>query len=775
MIIKKWIQTWLQYATIKRSGYFDSFYYLAAYPDVRRSDVEPLLHFIQYGWREKRNPSVRFETAFYLRMNPDVEQAGINPLIHYIQHGVREGRAALPGQSSLETQNRQSDKALSRFSGFIYQSGKKIYWWVSPRYRRKLVYWSYRHIGFLFSGLPDYEGWRNNLAQERAGMILQQNLLDIDQLPPAEHAGGSIAIHIHLFYRDLIKEFVKYLRNMPFTYDLYISIPENELIDLYETSFDNLPYCNSVKISPVVNRGRDLAPMFCTFGDEIVKHDFVAHLHSKKSIYNKGATEGWREYLCNSLLGSEGRIRRIFGLMQGKKPCGIVYPQNYVFLPYWANTWLANKGLGQIWCTRLGIKDVPQGYFDYPTSSMFWARKDALVPLFQAGIKLVDFPEETGQTDGTLAHCLERLLVLCVQKQNMIPGIIKDQAHPSWSAWRIDQYINRPAEELTQILASGNIKLIAFDIFDSLFCRPLLNPETIKSILSRRIRGKEGRLYLEYRAIAEQQACEAKGLDVGLDQIYDHLGRLSGLSEKSIQKIKQLEIDIEEASLEPRKQALDLYRRALSTGKPVVFISDMFLPRPQIEKWLGRNGFQNWDGIFLSNDIGIRKDSGDLYKHVLAKYAIEPAGLLMIGDNERSDIQIPCDMGAAFIHLFKPVELARGIPRFSNLISSHEHNGNTDAEVTLGMVVRKNFSIIHYPEFDPASLITTEPFNWGYSLVGPLLLSFVQWLYKNAQDDGVARLYFLSREGKSSSKSLIVGAREKTRRQGLSILWFREG
>ncbi len=304
-MVKAWIQNWIQYIIIKQSGYFDLFYYLVTYPECRRSDVDPLLHFIQFGWRERRNPSAKFDTEFYLRMNPDVAQAGINPLLHYLQHGLLEGRAPLPDYTRLEAQERQKAKPLGRASNFIYKTGRKIYWWLPPKYRRKLVHWSYGHVGFLFTGLPDYRNWRNSRTNVQADILSLQNLININLVQPAQYAGGSIAIHIHIFYRDLVGEFVKYLKNMPFPYDLYVSIPDNEDLDTYQIAFNGLALCGTVKIRTVVNRGRDLAPMFCTFGEELSVYDYVAHLHSKKSIYNKGATEGWREYLCNNLLGSE--------------------------------------------------------------------------------------------------------------------------------------------------------------------------------------------------------------------------------------------------------------------------------------------------------------------------------------------------------------------------------------------------------------------------------------------------------------------------------------
>ncbi|MHA1279824.1 MAG: glycosyltransferase [Candidatus Helarchaeota archaeon] len=85
------------YFLIARSGNFDSLYYLENYPDVRKSDTDPLMHFIKYGWMEGRNPSLEFNTKIYLRKNEDVSRSRINPLIHYIKHGSKEGRITYPG------------------------------------------------------------------------------------------------------------------------------------------------------------------------------------------------------------------------------------------------------------------------------------------------------------------------------------------------------------------------------------------------------------------------------------------------------------------------------------------------------------------------------------------------------------------------------------------------------------------------------------------------------------------------------------------------------
>ncbi len=69
---------------------FDINYYLANYPDVRESALDPAAHFMSYGWREGRRPNPYFDCAWYATtyLAPDRPE---NPLLHYIVSGERAG------------------------------------------------------------------------------------------------------------------------------------------------------------------------------------------------------------------------------------------------------------------------------------------------------------------------------------------------------------------------------------------------------------------------------------------------------------------------------------------------------------------------------------------------------------------------------------------------------------------------------------------------------------------------------------------------------------
>lgn len=92
-------------------SFFDTDFYLKKYPDLRHATkIDPLTHFMVFGWRELRDPSPNFSTSFYLATNPDVRDAGINPFLHFVAHGRAERRDPVP---YFETRVRQFKPLVS--------------------------------------------------------------------------------------------------------------------------------------------------------------------------------------------------------------------------------------------------------------------------------------------------------------------------------------------------------------------------------------------------------------------------------------------------------------------------------------------------------------------------------------------------------------------------------------------------------------------------------------------------------------------------------------
>ena len=75
-----------QIELIKTSPLFNQKWYLSQNPDVKAKKIGAAKHYVKYGWKEGRNPSLEFNTIEYIKKYPEILQSKLNPIIHYIQN-----------------------------------------------------------------------------------------------------------------------------------------------------------------------------------------------------------------------------------------------------------------------------------------------------------------------------------------------------------------------------------------------------------------------------------------------------------------------------------------------------------------------------------------------------------------------------------------------------------------------------------------------------------------------------------------------------------------
>ncbi len=80
-----------QIKLLANSQLFDKQWYLAQYPDVAASGVDPLTHYLLSGALEGRDPHPLFNTAWYIEQCPKGSVSGMNPLVHFITSGSAKG------------------------------------------------------------------------------------------------------------------------------------------------------------------------------------------------------------------------------------------------------------------------------------------------------------------------------------------------------------------------------------------------------------------------------------------------------------------------------------------------------------------------------------------------------------------------------------------------------------------------------------------------------------------------------------------------------------
>jgi hypothetical protein len=64
-----------EYDVLANSNLFDSDFYLKSNPDIAKLNVDPLLHYIERGCRERRDPSAHFDTSHYLKQCKEIGAA----------------------------------------------------------------------------------------------------------------------------------------------------------------------------------------------------------------------------------------------------------------------------------------------------------------------------------------------------------------------------------------------------------------------------------------------------------------------------------------------------------------------------------------------------------------------------------------------------------------------------------------------------------------------------------------------------------------------------
>jgi GT2 family glycosyltransferase/ubiquinone/menaquinone biosynthesis C-methylase UbiE len=77
---------------IRNSNLFDVDYYLNNNQDVKKEEIDPVIHYLIYGGKEGRKASINFDSKFYLDKYTDVKKSNINPLLHYLKFGFKEDR-----------------------------------------------------------------------------------------------------------------------------------------------------------------------------------------------------------------------------------------------------------------------------------------------------------------------------------------------------------------------------------------------------------------------------------------------------------------------------------------------------------------------------------------------------------------------------------------------------------------------------------------------------------------------------------------------------------
>jgi HAD superfamily hydrolase (TIGR01549 family) len=758
------------YRLLAASDLFDANWYAATYPDVAKAGVNPIHHYLRRGWIEGRTPSPRFDPNHYLKNNPDVARAGVNPLVHYLRCGIREDRSIwglerryrdmmLISESGLfdekwyrTTYPDVGESGMDPLEHYVAHGAKAG---RAPGPLFDTADYLKRHMDVAGSGenplrlFLEFGGQEQRYAQSVYNEPLEDRWGPSSPIPllHAPRVRPTIAVVVHAYYIDVFEEICGYLKNIPYHFNLLITTPVEANVQEAKDIVQRIGLDATVFVKLSVNRGRNFAPFLVEYPELIQQHDLMLHLHTKKSLHNGPGAIAWRADLYKSLVGSKHLVTSIVDSFADPK-LGVLYPSTYPWIPYWAHHWLSNSHLINPFYNRISVPySRPLGYIDFPVGSMFWARTRALSPLLAAQWSYDDFPPESGQNDGTIAHVIERSIVTVAKSEGFGFIELDYQAgcfRHNWSRKLLHQYTKLTKDDLYSAIRAA--RLVSFDIFDTLITRRILTPDALQQytgwLLARRVPGVDD--FFAVRKESEELARRRKDYkgDVSLDEIYEAFTVTARWTPETIALAKRLELDCEKRSFVPRQDIVDALKYARTLDKRIVAVSDTYFSRDFVERILSKFGLlEYFDDIYVSSERGARKDRGDMWELLCSSEGLSPKQVLHIGDNEHSDLQMPGDRTFEKFHVMSPATLMvhSGLPIPANR--------SWVADIVLGPVAARHFNSPFLPgqRFRPLYLSTAKDF--GYFVFGPILFGFFSWLFAHPALESLDRLYFLSREG----------------------------
>ena len=269
---------------------------------------------------------------------------------------------------------------------------------------------------FLRKGEPDGP-WRREIIRPGIGIV-----------GPASREPQRVLVHGHFHYPELVDDVLSRISLNSQPVDVLLTTTSDDSARHLTRSLEESGL-TGWRVEVVPNHGRNLAPLFTGLGLEVVEeYDLILHLHGKKSPHvDAPFADRWREFLWENLIGGRARMLDDICDAFARDPAlGLVSPED----PH-LNDWDLNRDVGEKLAHRLGIMSPLSNHFDFPLGAMFWARTDAIRPLFEARLGWEEYPAEPLPIDGTMLHALERLIPFAVSERGytyaktVVPGVTR--------------------------------------------------------------------------------------------------------------------------------------------------------------------------------------------------------------------------------------------------------------------------------------------------------------------------------------------------------------
>ena len=288
-------------------------------------------------------------------------------------------------------------------------------------------------------------------------------------------------------------------------------------------------------------------------------------------------------------------------------------------------------------------------------------------------------------------------------------------------------------------------KVISFDVFDTCLFRVVdnyIDSRKIKSLEYGRIFNKKNKFYRKNWKTAYQNTL--KNLDEDKEEatifeIYNEFIKITGERNVVAEDLVEMEKNIELQLSYRNPMIFEVYKKAKESGKKILFISDMYLPKEVIREMLEKNGYKP-ENLYVGSEFRKTKAKGTMYDFILKNEGLNPSEIMHIGDNINSDVKKAREKGISAFHFREKslnvslFDIERKLYKTADL--------KINESLTIGLARRNSL-------LNPSGLENDEKelYNIGYEVIGPTHFFYLLWIIEQAQKNNLKKLFFLSRDG----------------------------
>lgn len=284
--------------------------------------------------------------------------------------------------------------------------------------------------------------------------------------------------------------------------------------------------------------------------------------------------------------------------------------------------------------------------------------------------------------------------------------------------------------------------IASFDIFDTVLTRVVGEPRTIFLLLGKQLNLESlikctPEAFINARIQAENLVYGNIGEKCSLEKIYIELGIKLRLTPEKSQVIMQKELAIESQLLQPVPTAKEMLKTARKQKQQIMFVSDMYLPSEFLKQQLLKHSlWEDGDLIYVSNEYGKSKPSGELFREIINIHHVHPHQILHHGNDLISDIQGGKKAGLRVKHFTETA-----LNRYEKILEDYGYATEGLSSVMAGA---SRLTRLRNPT---SSLYQKALQEVALGVIAPTLIGYVLWILQQSKMMNLKRLYFVSRDG----------------------------